>query len=221
MVIIFIVITALLTVANGVKDLFFNQSPHESEKQLQGRPLSPTMEGEIIVTMTLTQYENALRKQHLEIQQLSLTYTNELQKLNKALAENIHNQQNVEKGYAETIASYKMRIAQLESMRGELPDNAIDEGKQKIANDTRPQNKELEDITTKIVYPLSGFKNTRVRAMLWDDSAQLWFHLGEMEDPSEVIIENVNPNQWYWLVIEKFDKPSNNWKRASAHWLSM
>ena len=50
-----------------------------------------------------------------------------------------------------------------------------------------------------VVYQLSGFDGKTVSAELWDDVAQTSTDLGEEFEPEEIVIENVNADQWYWL----------------------
>ncbi len=76
-------------------------------------------------------------------------------------------------------------------------------------------------VGTKIVYPLSGFEGSLVRARLWDENAQAFSALGEMENPDELVLENLNTNQWYWIVFEEYNESDGEWVRVQANWISM
>ena len=76
-------------------------------------------------------------------------------------------------------------------------------------------------VPTHIVYPLSGFEGILVRARLWNDVTQSFTYLGEMENPGELFVDGLDPDQWYWIVIEEFDETQGAWVRVQANWISM
>ena len=76
-------------------------------------------------------------------------------------------------------------------------------------------------VGTRIVYPLTGFSGKQVRARLWDDVAGELIPLGELNSPDELVITDVNSNQWYWVVVEEYDEPADNWVRVHENWISM
>ena len=76
-------------------------------------------------------------------------------------------------------------------------------------------------VGTQIIYPLSDFSGKRIRADLWDNLAGEWHDLGEMIAPDQLVIENVNPSQWYWISILEYNEATGNWEEVHANWLSM
>jgi len=72
---------------------------------------------------------------------------------------------------------------------------------------------------TQVIYPLSGFGT--IRAELWDDTAQAWRSLGEAVDPSELVVEDMVPGQWYWLSISEYDASADIWVKVQENWISM
>ena len=75
-----------------------------------------------------------------------------------------------------------------------------------------------EETKTQIVFPLSGFSGKRVMAELWDDSAQVFVLFEESIGPAELVIENVNPNHWYWLNIKEYDDEIGDWVSVHTTW---
>jgi len=73
----------------------------------------------------------------------------------------------------------------------------------------------------RISYSLSGFAGKRIKADLWDETAKELRLLGEMVDPSELVITDVVPGCWYWLVIKEYNADSGEWVRVHANWISM
>lgn len=80
---------------------------------------------------------------------------------------------------------------------------------------------EIQIINGQVVYPLNGFENCRVKAALWDAQASEWHDLGEQVGPKELVVENINPDQWYWLTIREFNEESQEWVAVHENWLSM
>ncbi|MCF7863809.1 MAG: hypothetical protein K9L89_03355, partial [Kiritimatiellales bacterium] len=76
-------------------------------------------------------------------------------------------------------------------------------------------------VGTQITYPLSGFAGQRILAELWDDVAQAWRTLGEAVGPDELVIEDMNAGQWYWLRIKQYDDASGLWVKVHGNWISM
>ncbi len=74
---------------------------------------------------------------------------------------------------------------------------------------------------TQVSYPLSGFAGKRIKAELWDETAQEWKLLGESEDPSELVITDLVPGCWYWLSIKEYDEVSEGWVEIHNNWISM
>ncbi|HEY5653012.1 MAG TPA: hypothetical protein VIR63_01430, partial [Pontiella sp.] len=72
-----------------------------------------------------------------------------------------------------------------------------------------------------IIFPLSGLEGRLVTAELWDDVAQEFIPLGEMYEPEEIVIENVNPGQWYWLGLSEFNNETGEWIMLYGHWFRM
>ena len=79
----------------------------------------------------------------------------------------------------------------------------------------------IRSVETRIVYPLNGFAGKLVRARLWDDVAGELILLGEMSSPDELVITDVNPDQWYWVIVEEYDEIADDWVRAHANWINM
>jgi hypothetical protein len=72
-----------------------------------------------------------------------------------------------------------------------------------------------------VIYPLSGFEGRTVRAELWDHANEESRQLGEMENPNELIIENLNSNLWYWLSIQEYDPDIGDWVPVQENWINM
>lgn len=79
----------------------------------------------------------------------------------------------------------------------------------------------VEAVLTHIIYPLSGFEGKTVRAKLWDENAQEWIELGEMVNPSELVIENIPTDQWYWISVYELEEASGNWVEVHGNWISL
>jgi len=76
-------------------------------------------------------------------------------------------------------------------------------------------------IGDQVVFPLSGFDGKTVSAELWDEAAQGTMDLGEDFEPEEIVIENVNPDQWYWLGLREYDAASGEWVLVLGRWIWM
>jgi hypothetical protein len=76
-------------------------------------------------------------------------------------------------------------------------------------------------VGTRVVYPLTGFGGKLVRGRLWDEVSQEYTYFDEIENPDELVIENVNSNQWYWIVVEEYDEALADWVRVQANWINM
>lgn len=72
-----------------------------------------------------------------------------------------------------------------------------------------------------VVFPLSGFNGKTVSAELWDDVTQTSVDLGEEFEPEEIVIENVNPDQWYWLGLRERDAETGEWVLVHGRWIWM
>ncbi len=79
----------------------------------------------------------------------------------------------------------------------------------------------IKVVGTNIVYPLSGFAGKTVKAELWDETAQQWHDLGTIDSPEELVIENVNAGQWYWITIKEWNGDTGEWEQVHANWVSM
>ena len=42
-----------------------------------------------------------------------------------------------------------------------------------------------------------------------------------MNSPDELVITDVNSNQWYWIVVEEYDEIAGTWVRVHANWINM
>jgi len=76
-------------------------------------------------------------------------------------------------------------------------------------------------IGDQVVFPLGGFDGKTVSAELWDEAAQGTIDLGEDFEPEEIVIENVNPNQWYWLGLREYDTTASEWVLVHGRWIWM
>ncbi|MCK4563683.1 MAG: hypothetical protein KAU94_03280, partial [Verrucomicrobia bacterium] len=76
-------------------------------------------------------------------------------------------------------------------------------------------------IGDQIVLPLSGFDGKTVLAELWDQTAQQWIPLGEEFEPSELVIENVASDQWYWVGLSEYDEETDEWILVHGRWIMM
>ncbi len=71
------------------------------------------------------------------------------------------------------------------------------------------------------IFPLSGFDGKTVSAELWDDELQESTDLGEEFEPEEIVIENVNLDQWYWLGLREYDAATGEWVLVHGRWFRM
>ena len=72
-----------------------------------------------------------------------------------------------------------------------------------------------------VVFKLNGFEGKTVKAQLWDDLNQTMTDLDEQFEPQEIVIENVNPDQWYWLGLREFDSETGEWVLVQGRWIWM
>jgi hypothetical protein len=70
-------------------------------------------------------------------------------------------------------------------------------------------------------FPLSGFEGKTVSARLWDHEVGEWVELGEAYEPSEIVVENVNPDQWYWLGLSEVDDSTGELTLVHGNWFRM
>jgi len=180
-----------------------------------------TANGEIILPLTLSQFQKALMHDRKMItKELAMAHNAEKDQWERVLAENKRNQVNLVASYKATIANQKIRIQRLGEARGKIPDEAIKEGQTRIVNESLPQYKKPSNSQSQVVFPLRGFSGTRVRANLWDETTQQWVSLGEKFEPSELIIENVNLDQWSWLELSEYDEETAQWVNVHGMWIS-
>jgi hypothetical protein len=76
-------------------------------------------------------------------------------------------------------------------------------------------------VGTRVTYPLEGFDGKQIRADLWDETAQTTYDLGEMNSPTELVIENVTPDQWYRVDVYEYEGASDTWLLVHSNWISM
>lgn len=76
-------------------------------------------------------------------------------------------------------------------------------------------------IGTEITFPLSGFVGKTIRAELWDDLSKESRFYDPAVAPDELVLTDVEPDRWYWLVIEEYDESSNEWVQTHANWINM
>ncbi len=77
----------------------------------------------------------------------------------------------------------------------------------------------IQAIGDQVIFPLTGFEGKIVSAELWDETAQEMTDLGQDTSPKELVIENVNPGQWYWLGVREFDEASGEWTLVYGGWM--
>lgn len=80
----------------------------------------------------------------------------------------------------------------------------------------------LDDVqwqgANRTTYPLNGFEGKWVCSYLWDDTAQEWIILNNPEvEPTQVVVKNIKPSQWYWLCVMEYD--GANWNLAHGSWV--
>ncbi|MDF7799421.1 hypothetical protein P4C99_08090 [Pontiellaceae bacterium B1224] len=80
---------------------------------------------------------------------------------------------------------------------------------------------EIWMVGTRVVYPLSGFEGKTVKAELYDLNADEWHDLGQLDSPEELVIQDVVPDQWYWISVQESNTTSNVWNEVHAEWLNM
>jgi hypothetical protein len=76
-------------------------------------------------------------------------------------------------------------------------------------------------VSTQVVYPLDGFEGKTVRAEIYDNKMDEWHDLGQFESPAELVIQDVVPDQWYWISVQESNTTSNVWNEVHAEWLHM
>jgi hypothetical protein len=74
-------------------------------------------------------------------------------------------------------------------------------------------------VSDQVVYQLNGFEGKTVSAELWDDARQALVPLGEEYEPQEIVVENVNPGQWYWLGLREYDPFTDEWVLVHGRWI--
>ena len=60
-----------------------------------------------------------------------------------------------------------------------------------------------------------------VSGRLWDHVAQVWIPLGEDFEPEELVIENVNLDQWYRLELSEYDEATGQSNLVHNSWIRM
>lgn len=75
--------------------------------------------------------------------------------------------------------------------------------------------------STKVVYPLSGFSGVQVRAILLDEVANMTRNLGDVQNMTELVIDNLVPGHWYKLTFEKYDATSGTWTKVQESHFKM
>jgi hypothetical protein len=86
---------------------------------------------------------------------------------------------------------------------------------------TASLNVTVRAMVSRVTYPLTGFEGSWVRARLWNDLTEEFSSLGDMESPDELVIEGLDSNQWYWIVVEEYDSAAGEWVRVQASWMRM
>lgn len=76
-------------------------------------------------------------------------------------------------------------------------------------------------ISDQVIYPLTGFDGKWVRAELYDYKTEQAHNLGQIFSPEELVIENVNPGQWYWVSISESNEVSGAWSAVFESWVRM
>lgn len=74
-------------------------------------------------------------------------------------------------------------------------------------------------VGNQVVFPLSGFSGKTVLAELWNETAEEWTTLGEEFEPSELVVENVTPDQWYWVGLSEYDDNAGEWVLVHGRWI--
>ena len=76
-------------------------------------------------------------------------------------------------------------------------------------------------VGNQVVYPLSGFDGKTVMAELYVEQTGEWRDLGTSVSPDELVVEGVNPDQWYWVSVLESNETSGVWNKVHAAWLNL
>ncbi|MDF7806269.1 hypothetical protein P4E94_02395 [Pontiellaceae bacterium B12219] len=76
-------------------------------------------------------------------------------------------------------------------------------------------------IGTEIIYPLSGFDGSAVKAELYDYETAEWRTYGPVDSPSELVLDDMSTNQWYWVSVLESNTTSNVWVEVQGNWLNL
>ncbi|WP_136063127.1 hypothetical protein [Pontiella sulfatireligans] len=82
----------------------------------------------------------------------------------------------------------------------------------------------LKAVGTRVFYPLSNVHDSQVRAELWiwDEIAQTHHLVEEISNPEELVLEGLDPDRWYWLVVEEYNELSGQWETLhTSGWVNM
>ena len=168
--------------------------------------------------MTLVEYEEGLKKQQIEIENLRKNNSDTIALLEKAREEHRRSKANLARSYRETIQYYENEIAQYQSLRGTIPDKDILRKENDVLNNTEPKNKALKDFRSsriKIVFPLSGFDGKIVRAKLVNLNTQESRVLEPVENPKEISLRGLDPDHFYRISFQEFHPENKTWTTFS------
>lgn len=76
-------------------------------------------------------------------------------------------------------------------------------------------------ISDQVIYPLTGFDGKWIKAEIYDYKTEKMHDLGQLLSPDELVIDYVNPGQWYWVSISEFDEGNRSWSAAFESWVRM
>ncbi len=76
-------------------------------------------------------------------------------------------------------------------------------------------------IGNQIVYPLSGMSGSDVMIKLYDNETGLWTTNGPFSSPSELVFDELESGQWYWVSVLESNAVSNAWVEVQGNWLNM
>ena len=170
-----------------------------------------TNQNDAIVILKLSKQEITQEIHAKENRDFSIKRNQEVDELKKSLETS---KLQIE-GLIDSVVSYENRIDHLEIQQQILLDNSIyTEETNHLAN------RKLLKTKTQLTFPLSGFSGKRVIGELWDDTAQTYTIFEEVISPTELLIKDIKPNQWYWLRIKEYDDEAGNWKIVHTSWFS-
>lgn len=212
----FIIIASVVSVANEIKTLFISDRPAENTEVRQPTPPHNNA-NEIIVSMPLSKYEADLKKQQEEIERLRHSNANDKEqvaRLTKALEINKNDQANLVKSHEESVHYYQDLLHQYESLAGTVPDAKLQRQKNQVTDRLEPYNPALSEYNAyknATTYPLVGLDGKLVKVKLENLNTGEERTQGIYESPKEVTVTGLNYRHFYRVTILEYDSDNERW----------